>query len=68
MPRVVTARYESEQAAEHALEVVGAEVPLLDSAVLSQGPTPRLRTTGHPSTRHSMATTSSCTLAGRSLL
>jgi stress response protein YsnF len=38
MPRVVTARYESEQAAEHALEVVGAEVPLLDSAVLSQGP------------------------------
>jgi stress response protein YsnF len=38
MPRVVTARYESEQAAEHALAVVGAEVPLLDSAVLSKGP------------------------------
>ena len=38
MPRVVTARYESEQAAEQALEVVGAEVTLTDSAIVSQGP------------------------------
>lgn len=38
MPRVVTARYESEQEAERALGVVGAEVPLLDSAVVSHGP------------------------------
>ena len=37
MPRVVTARYESEQAAEQALATVGREVALLDSAVVSQG-------------------------------
>ena len=37
MPRVVTARYESEQAAEQALATVAAEVALLDSAVVSQG-------------------------------
>lgn len=38
MPRVVTARYESEQEAERALATVAADVALVDSAVISHGP------------------------------
>jgi stress response protein YsnF len=38
MPRTLSALFDSEAEAEQALSAIGAEVPLIDSAVLSSGP------------------------------